>query len=112
MVNWDVLLYTLIYPLALLGPLLDGVSTVLLLENIESATERNSRVMFFQRRFGLRKGQAIFSTIAIALWLGGVHMLLITAGLAITCLAVGLFLGFALKQLYDGYCAYSASNSQ
>lgn len=112
MVEWNVILSTWVYPLAILGPFLDGISTVLLLENVEKAREVNARVMYFHRRFGIRKGQAIFSTIATVLWLAAVHLLLITNGLAITCLAVGLYLGFALKQLYDGYGAYSAVDNR
>lgn len=111
MVNWDSLLQVWLYPLAILCPALDGLSTYLLLEYASGTSEMNPRVAAFHDTFGLAKGQAVFSTFATLLWVGGVHLLLITNGVAITGLAVGMYLGFSLKQLYDGYSEYSTVHS-
>lgn len=107
MVIWNDILSVWIYPLAVLGPVLDGISTVLLLEYANEAEELNSGVEYLHNQFGLRKGQAIFSVFATPLWVGTVHLVHIWSGLAITSLFVGMYLGFSIKQLFNGYSAYS-----
>lgn len=110
-IHWDTILQIWIYPLAVLAPTLDGLSTYLLLEYASGTSERNSRVAFFHDQFGLASGQAIFSTLATILWVGGVHLVLVSSGVALTSLLVGMYLGFSLKQLYSGYIAYSIESS-
>ena len=54
----------------------------------------------------------MFSVFAVIGWVVAVHIVLVYSGLAITTLLVGMYLGFSLKQLYDGYTVrslYSAS---
>jgi len=109
MVDWNSVLRVWLYPLAVLCPVLDGLSTYLLIEYASGTSEMNPRVAALHDRFGLATGQTVFSTFATILWVGGIHWMLVTNGLAITSLAVGMYLGFSLKQLYDGYSAYSVA---
>jgi hypothetical protein len=109
MADWNSLLHVWLYPLAILCSVFDGLSTYLLLEYASGTSEVNTRVAALHDRFGLAKGQAVFTAFATPLWVGGIHLLLVTNGTAITSLAVGLYLGFSLKQLYNGYSAYSSA---
>lgn len=106
---WDAILEVLIYPLAVCGTVFDGLSTYLLLEYTEDSRELNPRTAYFHERFGLARGQALHSVLATLLWVGGIHFVRIYSGLAVASLAVGMYLGFSIKQLYDGYCAYEAA---
>lgn len=109
MVDWNSVLQVGLYPLAILCPVLDGLSTYLLLEYASGTSEMNHCVAALHDRFGLARGQAVFSMFATILWVGGIHWVLVTNGVAITSLAVGMYLGFSLKQLYNGYSAYSVA---
>lgn len=105
MVNWNSILQFWVYPIAVLAPILDGLSTYLLLKHTDGQ-EKNSRVAYFHNRFGLAKGQAMWSLFATPLWVGGIFVVITYSGLALACLAAGVYFGFSLKQLYDGYTAY------
>ena len=110
MFDWNSVLQVWLYPLAVLCTVFDGLSTYLLLEYASGTSEMNPRVATLHDRFGLARGQAVFSLFATLLWVGGIHWVLVTNGVAITSLAVGMFLGFSLKQLYNGCSAYSAAH--
>lgn len=84
MVDWASILRVWIYPLAAAGPILDGLSTYLLLTYAAGTSERNSIVASIHDKFGLTKGQFAFSIFATILWVAGIHWVLITSGIAIT----------------------------
>lgn len=109
MPDWNSVLRIWLYPLAVLCPVLDGLSTYLLLKYDPKASELNTLLAALHDRFGLATAQAGFYTFATILWVVGIHLVLITNGVTITSLVVGMYLGFSLKQLYNGYSAYSVA---
>ena len=49
----------------------------------------------------------MWSLFATSLWVGAIFLFSTHSGLAMACLAAGMYLGFSIKQLYNGYTAYS-----
>lgn len=102
---WDPILNIWLYPLVTTAIILDGYSTVIIIENTDEGHEANPVPAWFHKRLGVRLGQTIFSSIAVPFLLFTVHVLKLGGGLAITSLVVGLYLGFSFRQMVVGLSA-------
>lgn len=105
---WEIFQQLWIYPVAAVAPILDGISTYLLLEYAECGEEWNPRVGYFHNYWGVKRGQALWTVfVALPLWVIGVYVTQLLSGLAATSLIVGVYLGIAIKQVLQGYSVYS-----
>jgi len=112
MVNWPAILELWIYPIAALFPLLDAISTTVLLKYDEAAKEVNSLPRTFHEKLGIAKGQVVFSTMVLPLWLGVIYIGVNYSDLTITLLMVGLADGFVLKQTLTAWFAFKQNSER